>query len=82
MSLRRAGRAYGLSKCAGLPKVHDQEPYDFDDDERFHEETAYNEEYYIEQERELIRQSNPRRGSILQTHQLRANRNIQRRRPG
>jgi hypothetical protein len=29
-----------------------------DDDERFYEETVYNEEYYIEQERELIRQSN------------------------
>ncbi len=35
----------------------DQVLYD-DDDERFYEETAYNEEYYIEQERELIRQSN------------------------
>ncbi len=37
---------------------YDQEPYDYDDDERFYEETAYNEEYYIERERELIRQSN------------------------
>jgi hypothetical protein len=37
---------------------HDQHPYDNDDDERFYEETAYNEEYYIERERELIRQSN------------------------
>jgi hypothetical protein len=37
---------------------HDQDPYDNDDDERFYEETAYNEEYYIERERELIRQSN------------------------
>ena len=37
---------------------HDQDPYDYDDDERFYEETAYNEEYYIERERELIRQSN------------------------
>ena len=37
---------------------HDQGPYDYDDDERFYEETVYNEEYYIEQERELIRQSN------------------------
>jgi hypothetical protein len=36
----------------------DQNLYDYDDDERFYEETAYNEEYYIEQERELIRQSN------------------------
>jgi hypothetical protein len=36
--------------------VHD--PYDYDDDERFYEETAYNEEYYIEREQELIRQSN------------------------
>jgi hypothetical protein len=36
---------------------HDQDPYD-DDDERFYEETTYNEEYYIERERELIRQSN------------------------
>jgi hypothetical protein len=37
---------------------HDQDPYDHDDDERFYEETVYNEEYYIERERELIRQSN------------------------
>lgn len=37
---------------------HEQEPYDYDDDERFYEETVYNEEYYIEQERELVRQSN------------------------
>ena len=36
----------------------DQDLYDYDDDERFYEETVYNEEYYIEQERELIRQSN------------------------
>ena len=37
---------------------HDQDPYDYGDDERFYEETVYNEEYYIERERELIRQSN------------------------
>jgi len=37
---------------------HDQDLYDYDDDERFYEETAYNEEYYIDRERELIRQSN------------------------
>ena len=37
---------------------HDQDPYDYDDDEKFYEETAYNEEYYKERERELIRQSN------------------------
>ena len=37
---------------------HDQDPYDFDDDAQFFEETFYNEEYYIERERELIRQSN------------------------
>ena len=37
---------------------HNQNPYDSDDDERFYEETVYNEEYYIEQEQELIRQSN------------------------
>ena len=36
----------------------DQDLYDYDDDERFYEETVYNEVYYIEQERELIRQSN------------------------
>ena len=36
----------------------DQDLYDYDDDGRFYEETVYNEEYYIEQERELIRQSN------------------------
>lgn len=37
---------------------HDQDPYDYDDDEKFYEETVYNEEYYIEREQELIRQSN------------------------
>jgi hypothetical protein len=37
---------------------HDQDPYNYDDDERFYEETVYNEEYYIDRERELIRQSN------------------------
>jgi hypothetical protein len=37
---------------------HDQDPYDYDDDEPFYEETVYNEEYYIERELELIRQSN------------------------
>jgi hypothetical protein len=37
---------------------HDQDPYDYNDDERFYEETAYNEEYYLERELELIRQSN------------------------
>lgn len=37
---------------------HDQDQYDYDDNERFYEETAYNEEYYVERELELIRQSN------------------------
>ena len=37
---------------------HDQDSYDYDDDEQFYEETVYNEEYYIEREQELIRQSN------------------------
>jgi hypothetical protein len=37
---------------------HDQDLYDCDDDERFYEETVYNEEYYLEREQELIRQSN------------------------
>ena len=37
---------------------HDQDSYDYDDDEQFYEETVYNEEYYIERERELIRESN------------------------
>ena len=37
---------------------HDQDPYDYDDDQQFYEDTVYNEEYYIERERELIRQSN------------------------
>jgi hypothetical protein len=37
---------------------HDQDPYDYDDDEQFYEDTVHNEEYYIERERELIRQSN------------------------
>jgi len=37
---------------------HDQDLYDYDDDERFYEETVYNEKHYIEREPELIRQSN------------------------
>ncbi|HEU0176650.1 MAG TPA: hypothetical protein VFV58_20475 [Blastocatellia bacterium] len=37
---------------------HDQDLDNYDDDERFYEETVYNEEYYIDRERELIRQSN------------------------
>ncbi len=37
---------------------HDQDPYYYDDDEPFYEETVYNEEYYIDRELELIRQSN------------------------
>ena len=37
---------------------HDNDLYDYDDDEQFYEETVYNEEYYIEREQELIRQSN------------------------
>ncbi len=36
----------------------DQDLYDYDDDERFYEETVYNEEYYVEWEQEMIRQSN------------------------
>jgi hypothetical protein len=36
----------------------DQDLYDYDDDERFYEETVYNEEYYVEREQEMIRQSN------------------------
>jgi hypothetical protein len=36
----------------------DQDLYDHNDDERFYEETVYNEEHYIEQEQELVRQSN------------------------
>jgi len=31
---------------------------DYDDDERFYEETVYNEQYYLEREQELIRESN------------------------
>jgi hypothetical protein len=37
---------------------HDQGLYDQDDDERFYEETVYNEEYYIDRELELIELSN------------------------
>jgi hypothetical protein len=32
--------------------------YDDEDDEKFYRETVYNEDYYIEQEQEIIRQSN------------------------
>ncbi|MCI0390532.1 MAG: hypothetical protein MOB07_17445 [Acidobacteria bacterium] len=35
---------------------HDKDPYDHD--EQFYRETVYNEEYYLEQEQEMIRQSN------------------------
>ena len=34
-----------------------QDLYDSDDDERFYEDAVYNEEYYTDRERELIRQS-------------------------
>jgi hypothetical protein len=37
---------------------HDQDLNDYDDEDGFYEETVHNEEYYIERERELIRQSN------------------------
>jgi hypothetical protein len=37
---------------------YDQDLYLDDGDEQFYEETVYNEEYYIEREQELIRQSN------------------------
>jgi hypothetical protein len=37
---------------------YDRDTYDYGDDERFYKETAYNEAYYIEQEQDLIRQSN------------------------
>lgn len=37
---------------------YDEDSYGYDDDERFYEETVYNEEHYIERERELTRQSN------------------------
>jgi hypothetical protein len=32
--------------------------YDDEDDEKFYSETVYNEDYYIEQEQKMIRQSN------------------------
>ena len=34
------------------------ESRDYDDDERFYEESVYNEQYYLEREQELIRESN------------------------
>jgi hypothetical protein len=37
---------------------YDEDLYDLDDDEQFYEETVYNEQYYIAQEEEMIRQSN------------------------
>jgi hypothetical protein len=37
---------------------HDQDLSDQDDGKRFYKETVYNGEYYIDQEQELIRQSN------------------------
>ena len=36
---------------------YDDDEFD-DDDEQFYRETVYNEEYYLEQENEVIRQSN------------------------
>ena len=38
--------------------VPNEESRDYDDDERFYEETVYNEQYYLEREQELIRESN------------------------
>lgn len=37
---------------------YDEDLYGSDDDEQFYRETVYNEDYYIEQEKEVIRQSN------------------------
>jgi hypothetical protein len=48
---------------------HDQDPYDYDDDEKFYEESIYNEEYYMERQRELIRH----RTSSLSLRSLRKN---------
>ena len=41
-----------------MPNYNQDQILDDDDDERFYEETVYNEDYYIEQERELLRQLN------------------------
>jgi hypothetical protein len=37
---------------------HDHDEDLYEDDEKFYRETVYNEDYYIEQEQEIIRQSN------------------------
>jgi hypothetical protein len=37
---------------------HDYDEDMFEDDEKFYRETVYNEDYYLEQEQEMIRQSN------------------------
>ncbi len=37
---------------------HRDDEYPSDDDEQFYKDTAYNEDYYIEKEQEMIRQSN------------------------
>jgi hypothetical protein len=37
---------------------HDYDEDTFEDDEKFYRETVYNEDYYLEQEQEMIRQSN------------------------
>jgi len=36
----------------------DEDMYDDDDDEQFYRETVYNEDYYREQEKEMLMQSN------------------------
>jgi hypothetical protein len=43
-------------KMAMVNRDNDEDLYG--DDEEFYRETVYNEEYYLEQEQELIRQSN------------------------
>jgi hypothetical protein len=37
---------------------HDHDEDLYDNDEKFYRETVYNEDYYLEQEQEMIRQSN------------------------
>jgi hypothetical protein len=45
-------------RCVFIFYDPNDESRDYDDDERFYEKSVYNEQYYLEREQELIRESN------------------------
>jgi hypothetical protein len=45
-------------RCVFIFYDPNDESRDYDDDERFYEKSVYNEQYYLERDQELIRESN------------------------